>query len=965
MQKRRGGADRFGYRPDPDTSSIFCAQQQSKKDRQRVIDAFTLRQNHKKWEEIRRAQGHEEWYGFGNRALPIEKYREDIMQTIANNRISLLAGETGSGKSTQLAQYALEMGYDRIVYLQPRRVTADGIGERLDEELMEQFGARNIEKPQHLVGIAHSGRSTVRDDSIIQVMTSAVFTRRAAELREQWQDERVLVVADEIHEANIETEFAVATAAELMTERPSWNMVLMSATLNAHEIQDAYRPINGKPIPTITVEGRPHDIESYEYPDKTVIDVFDGECFESGHKTMIFTEGISSVKNIKKVLEAKYGEKVRVLPLHSKIDETTRQAIFHEGDIEGVHTVIVSTSAGMSGLTIPGVDRVVSDGWTKSPELDAEYAEGLPRRLCSRAELMQQRGRGGRDVDGGKFFLALPLEKTKGRHAFVREEFVSEQSSKRLDHAPPDIYHTIISRNVLSAAAMDRDFYILNNYLIHRVKKNTIDDSYGVLQMIGAVDERGKVTGVGRMMDKYPLRPELSRAIVEAVRRGKDAQIYRLAALTAAIEAGRLGSEDLEAQQRYLSPQTHDDFIKELDLFAASLQDTVYRRGDDEQSILENMPLPDEHNAAFDMVNVERAWKQFVKICQRAGIDSSKTELLTEQLTTDDMHEIYECLLTGMPHLLYEEISRSPNRGRRRKDKNGEKKSNQPIVRYRNMLGPGRELPYEYDRVLSTRSRLCEFVLRNTDIIAGYPRWYEVEVGKIINVIEIGFVVDRELIQRVLGHTATTVDSQVMVGADGKLRRHRRRSLGRIGFEDEPVGEKSTLSTIETRISAVLAHPGPALRSVWQLQKSLEDFAQRIPYAQQKYYFDKQRLTKIEVEAMIREAAIDAGGIGEVDANLRMIAAREGVHEDAYISPENRAAIESDMPRYMMIGETYAQLRYEDGVPIASGFSPQTVMGLGGRVTIPDGREVLFHYKSIDSDDEWLTLEELKRRASV
>ena len=126
-----------------------------------------------------------------------------------------------------------------------------------------------------------------------------------------------------------------------------------------------------------------------------------------------------------------------------------------------------------------------------------------------------------------------------------------------------------------------------------------------------------------------------------------------------------------------------------------------------------------------------------------------------------------------------------------------------------------------------------------------------------------------------------------------------------------------------------------------------------------------QRLTKIEVEAMIREAAIDAGGIGEVDANLRMIAAREGVHEDAYISPENRAAIESDMPRYMMIGETYAQLRYEDGVPIASGFSPQTVMGLGGRVTIPDGREVLFHYKSIDSDDEYLTLEELKRRASV
>lgn len=193
----RSGADRFGYRPQPDNAkSIFATRDQSKSDRQKLLDSVLKPRREKNWQEIRAKHGHEAWHSFGNKELPIENHRDEIMQMIDENRISLLAGETGSGKSTQLAQYALEMGYDRIVYLQPRRVTADGIGDRLDEELTTQFAERNLSKPEHLVGVSHSGRSTVRPDSVIQVMTSAVFARRATELREEWRDERVLVVAD-------------------------------------------------------------------------------------------------------------------------------------------------------------------------------------------------------------------------------------------------------------------------------------------------------------------------------------------------------------------------------------------------------------------------------------------------------------------------------------------------------------------------------------------------------------------------------------------------------------------------------------------------------------------------------------------------------------------------------------------------------------------------------------------------
>ena len=183
--KRMSGSDRFGYRPSREvTSDASNAPYNIRQtERQKLLDKIHYDQLERQWRSIRFEQGREGWHDFGNKELPIERYRHDIMKMIATNRISLLAGETGSGKSTQLAQYALEMGYDRIVYLQPRRVTTDAITERIEAELGGQFEERGIDMPEHLVGMAHSERSTLRPDSVIQVMTSAVFKKRAPELR--------------------------------------------------------------------------------------------------------------------------------------------------------------------------------------------------------------------------------------------------------------------------------------------------------------------------------------------------------------------------------------------------------------------------------------------------------------------------------------------------------------------------------------------------------------------------------------------------------------------------------------------------------------------------------------------------------------------------------------------------------------------------------------------------------------
>lgn len=957
--RTRTFGDRFGYRPYPEKRPHELAHlhNEGQTEKQRVLDKIRYDQMERSWRLQRIEQGREGWHGFGNKELPIESHRQDIMKTVATNRISLLAGETGSGKSTQLAQYALEMGYDRIVYLQPRRVTTDSISERIELELAEQFKERSIEMPEHLVGMAHSERATLHDDSVIQVMTSGVFKKRAPQLRDEWQDERVLIVADEVHEGNIETEFAIATAAELMTDRESWNMVLMSATLNKEEIQEAYQAINGKPIPSVTVEGRPYAIEAHDRPGKSVVDVFAEDCFEDGNKTMIFTDGKRSVRAIIDELEARFGDTIKALPLHSKIDEETRREIFYNEDQPGIHTVIVSTSAGQSGLTIAGLDRVISDGWTKSPELDEENASGLPRRLCSRAEIIQQMGRGGRDVGNAKFFLAAPVE-GRSRRGNQLGEFVAAEAPARVDHIPADIYHTVITRNVLSAAAMDRDFYNLNEYLIHKVTIETIKEAYAVLKLMGAVDNANFVTDVGRKMDQYPLRPELAKAFVEVLENGTNRQKHQVAAIAASIEAGGLSGEKLELRNERLSSETNDDFIAELDMFFGAIN--YLEKHDDEESVYGLAA------AGIDVANAIRAYKQYHKICGRAGIDTD-LESLDNTFSGNDRTELQHYFLTGMPHLIYEEVQRRPNRGRRKINKNGEKEQGFPYVWFRNILGPPKGEQYGFDRQVGKRSVMAALNLPKDGFIAGYPRWFENDDGDTVNIIDKGFQTTPTAIRRALGRQALEVRDSVTIDASGRLQLVSSNYIGRFRTAQSKEHDRANSNDkIQRLASAALESPGPAQRELRQLKRYLDNLSLRVPRAQKQYYFNKMPLTDNDLVGIVTVAAIGAGSMGELDAHIRA----QGLSLDQFITQDKIQAIEDNMPLEIKIGESQYPIHYissedSDAQPTIYEFPLSESAQLPPKIMIADGRNILFRYHYGEDEIRLLSVEQVKEMAKV
>ena len=714
-------------------------------------------------------------------------------------------------------------------------------------------------------------------------------------------------------------------------------------------------------MPSVTVEGRPHNIEQHERPGKSVVDVFAEECYEQGNTTIIFTDGKRSLKSIENELNKMYPDgSLEILLLHSKVDEATRQRIFQTTQDDGVHRVIISTSAGQSGITIPGVDRVISDGWTKSPELDAENASGLPRRLCSRDELIQQMGRGGRDVAGAKFFLANPLLRTT-KTCVSPDRFVSFHSRKREDHTPADIYHTVITRNVMSAAAMDKDFYTLNEYLIHKVTFGTIKEAYTVLRLIGAVDEHNKVTPEGRVMDRLSLRPELARAVVASAEDDMTTRLQVLA-IACAIEAGGFGSEtNREQRDARLSTDTNDDFLAELDLFMAARRHHSVRKGDIsisydsyvgrvievhkdiEYDVIDELGVA---NDGLDPINVSRGVKQFGRMCRVLNITDEDLASLTNTLTHAQRRRLRERFLTGMPHLLYEEVSRTKYRGRKVKQPDGSKKAKPDIVHYRNILGPPQGTSYDLDRRPARSSVLAAAKLAVGTMIAGYPRWYEDDDGEVHHVIDQGFPTTPTAVKRILGARALDIRHEVHVGPDGRLMLDAAAHIGRMSVHHSSERVRTTAETYELLANEALERPGPAQMDLRKLKGLLDDLYERVPASRTTYFFKSKnpRISDQQLRQIVLDAAKDAGSLGELDARIR----RKQITLDRYIAQDMLHALYEYYPSELAIGGQTFTVEYsgENAQPVIVLNSSDSIHGAPEMgVYLRDGTEVKFRYR--------------------
>lgn len=770
MTRSRYVSEQYGQRAYPPLTQQDAAAQR------RALTEEYLARRHKS-EQLVQPEQHEAevLMDLGNKDLPAYEKKANIQQAVLENQVTIVMGATGSGKSTQVPQFLLEAGL-KPVMTQPRIMAANGVAERITDELAEHFGRDDAEA---LVGIHTSEQNTITEMTRISEVTDGL--RLAQEFNRRGDIEDEVLIVDEVHEWNTNIEILLAQVKRLVAEKPHMRVVIMSATIDADGLVDYFSDVTETTPPVIEIEGRQHEVKFVEEPESTVASEA-VKYAETAKSMLVFAPGKREVSDtldeIARRLPPHLRDNALLLPLHAKMSKAEQDRVYQQ--VNGVK-IIVATNVAQTSITIPGVEVVIDGGMERRIELDDEDIEGLMLRPSSRDDCTQKGGRTGRDVPG----------------TWVLTRYNNEMPFLGLDeretHAPAEIFSTDLSRNVLRTAAHGIDFSELDLY--HQVDQGAILRAKDTLYSLQAIDEDDQITSLGREMNKYSLSPRYGRMMVEATKDGMSKEIGAyMAAITASLEAGGLPyyAHDVETRWKtLLRPETDADTIAQLDLFIATLEldpsDETYGR-----------QLADYD---LDPKNVYRAQNTYGKICRIAGIDPHEK---LQPPTPDEVEVLKDCIYTGMVESIYA--------------KSGQSGKKATYLR----MGPDEKMT---QRTISNRSILSD----EPELVAATPRRFErFNDGSIVmeHILENVTPGDRER----LGRTAMHLCDMTSVGfvqRDGKVMQRQQQTLygEKVGSMQEIAAEWSP-QLREYIIKQALENPGPAQRELRAIKKELEELQQ-------------------------------------------------------------------------------------------------------------------------------------------
>jgi len=933
--RRNHGSERRGVTPVPDLN-FAALRRQSQGDRERILEKMR--------ERVAVAP---EKFSLGNHELPAFKHKAELVANIDAYKAVIVGGETGSGKSTQLPQYLYEAGYDMTIMLVPRRVIADGLGDRIRDELTSQIADINADET---VGIIHGERVERHENNKILVMTPNTFIKMEKDLRALYGDKKLAIVADEIHEANLFTEIAVGVAAMSVRDQENWRLIAASATHNIETLQGPFQMLNNGFVPTVEIKGRPFNVELREEPELTPMQAYARDGHDHA-KAMIFTSGKKEIQHIieetrreLELNEKRSSEKVIFRILHG---ELTEAELSHVDDPmpEGYRLVVVSSPAGMSGITIPGVTYVATDGTINRSELDDDKASGLRRCYLSKAGITQQIGRAGRDVPGGIGVLCSPVMLKRKNQRTGKELENDEDSlkgmpykhfSERAEHEPPEIYSTNLSRIILSVAALGYSFAELNEYIPHRVTQDSIINAEEVLARLGALDDDNLITELGRGMDKFPVTPELARGLYEASRPGRSLQhMARAAFIASAVDVGGLQDHQADETAARLRRQiirhtTDDDFIAQLDLMTK-----LYERTDDEWT---GYDFVERHG--LHPKRVERVRKTTRKILATMGIRSQN--IIVTPPTPEEEQLLRDDFTSGFIDYIYDDVGTAPR---------------SKATLYRNIHGESTSTT----RTISDRSTAR---IGRVQLIAGVPHWYLKgerkdgtpikhdiidQVLKVRSDIVGAYALKNGLVQgiwrdaRMMGDRAVDYEQgvfgSILVGAPVKR------------TASEAISEQSR----EVLIQYVLRSPGRVQRALRSLATELEGYRKRTPediLLSLRKLGAPEDLTQAGVTEMIHRAARDTVSAHGVEEKLSAYLYSGNYTLVKYYDTESIKLLNEMSPKVLIIAQESTKILYDNGQPYVTSVTKRQLSRIKGPLYLEDGREILYQREIVHGGKE-------------
>lgn len=492
-------------------------------------------------------------------ALPVTARKDDIAEAIRDNQVVIIAGETGSGKTTQIPKICLELGRGRrgfIGHTQPRRIAARTVAERIASELHQKIGES--------VGYAIRFDDRVSETTAVKLMTDGILL--AEMQRDRFLNKYDTIIIDEAHERSLNIDFLLGYLKRLLPKRPDLKVIITSATIDPESFAAHFADADGNPAPIIEVSGRTYPVEiryrplAFEAGGKVVDqDPLDGlteaieELMHEGDGDILcFFPGERDIRDAMEAIEGKKWKNVEVTPLFGRLSNQEQHRVFseHRG-----RRIVLATNIAETSLTVPGIRYVVDTGTARISRYSTRTkVQRLPIEPISQASANQRSGRCGRVADG----IAIRL--------YSEQDFES-----RPEFTDPEILRTNLASVILQMVSLKLGD-IEQFPFIQPPEHKAIRDGLTLLHELGALhdkQDKPSLTTIGRDLARIPLDPRMARMLIEANTNGcLDDVMVIVAAMT--IQDVRERPLDFQAQADQAHARFKDktsDFLSMLKLW--------------------------------------------------------------------------------------------------------------------------------------------------------------------------------------------------------------------------------------------------------------------------------------------------------------------------------------------------------------------------------------------------------------
>lgn len=552
--------------------------------------------------------------------LPVSARRGDIAAAIRENQVVIVAGETGSGKTTQLPKICLELGRGisaMIGHTQPRRLAARAVAERIADEL----GQKVSKEVGDIIGYQVRFTDEVGPTTLVKLMTDGIL------LAEMSVDPLLsrydTIIVDEAHERSLNIDFILGYLSRLLPKRPDLKVIITSATIDSQRFAEHFEKHSGKPVPVIEVSGRAYPVEiryrplsadvaptetgpagsargAGEAAQADALDTFEtlgyglGEDLdletgllhavdelltEDRGDILVFLPGERDILDATAALKEHLGSRyvrdprdphgpngVEIVPLFARLSAAEQHRIYAPHSLQ---RIILSTNIAETSLTVPGIRYVIDAGLARISRFSNKTkVQRLPIEPVSRASAAQRSGRAGRTSDG----IAIRLYSERDFNA--RDEFTE-----------PEILRTSLAAVILQMASLGlgevKDFPFLDP-----PNPRAVRDGVQLLVEIGALSPAGAITALGRRLAQLPIDPRLGRMLIEASNNGCASEVLVIVAALS-IQDPRERPVDFQEQadqahRRFADPSS--DFITYLNMWrylnvqARDLSGSAFRR---------------------------------------------------------------------------------------------------------------------------------------------------------------------------------------------------------------------------------------------------------------------------------------------------------------------------------------------------------------------------------------------------